>query len=67
MKESLAQPAEVACYLRTTAAALAQMRWRGTGPAFIRIGRRVLYRWDDVESFLVEHRCKEGERREGNR
>ncbi|MFD6357899.1 helix-turn-helix transcriptional regulator [Nocardia tengchongensis] len=49
---SLATPAEVAALLRTTAAALAQMRYRGEGPTFRKLGRRVLYRWDDVTAWV---------------
>ncbi|WP_308205950.1 helix-turn-helix transcriptional regulator [Mycolicibacterium gadium] len=41
-------------YLRTTVAALAQLRYRGTGPKFLSLGRRVLYRWADVEAWLAE-------------
>jgi len=36
----LATPAEVAEYLRTTTAALAQDRYKGTGPKFIKRGRQ---------------------------
>jgi hypothetical protein len=49
---SLATPAEVAEYLRTTTAALAQDRYKGTGPKFIKHGSRVLYRWSDVLEWL---------------
>jgi hypothetical protein len=38
----LATPAEVAKYLYTTTAALAQGRYKGTGPKFIKRGSRVL-------------------------
>jgi hypothetical protein len=48
----LATPAEVAEYLHTTTASLAQDRYRGTGPKFIKRGRRVLYRWSDVLEWL---------------
>jgi hypothetical protein len=48
----LATPAEVAQYLHTTTAALAQGRYKGTGPKFIKRGSRVLYRWRDVLEFL---------------
>ena len=48
----LAMPAEVADYLHTTIAALAQDRYKGTGPKFIKRGGRVLYRWSDVLEFL---------------
>jgi hypothetical protein len=49
---ALAVPAEVAEYLHTTTAALAQDRYKGTGPKFIERGRRVLYRWSDVVEWL---------------
>jgi hypothetical protein len=49
---ALATPAEVAEYLHTTTASLAQDRYRGTGPRFIKRGRRVLYRWSDVVDWL---------------
>jgi hypothetical protein len=47
-----ATPAQVAPALDTTEAGLAQMRYRGTGPRFIKRGRRVLYRWSDVRAYL---------------
>jgi hypothetical protein len=31
---------------------LAQMRYRGTGPKFIKRRSRVLYRWSDVSAYL---------------
>lgn len=30
---------------------LSQWRWNGRGPLFVKIGRRVLYRLEDVETF----------------
>jgi hypothetical protein len=53
-----ASPTQVAAVLGTTEAGLAQMRYRGTGPRFIKRGRRVLYRWNDVRSFLNENTCQ---------
>ncbi|PJE01674.1 DNA-binding protein [Mycobacterium sp.] len=52
---ALATPNEVAEYLHTTAASLAQDRYRGTGPKFIKCGRRVLYRWSDVSEWLDDN------------
>jgi hypothetical protein len=50
----LATPAEVAKALHTTTASLAQMRYRGDGPKFVRAGRRrVLYRWTDIEEWIA--------------
>jgi hypothetical protein len=55
MIPELATPAEVATALHTTPAGLAQMRYRGDGPRFVRVGRRrVLYRWVDVEGYINE-------------
>lgn len=54
-QQRLATAAEVAEYLGTTVAQLAQQRYHGTGPRFVKIGtRRVMYRWSDVEAFLDE-------------
>jgi hypothetical protein len=41
---ALATPAEVAEYLHTSTASLAQDRYRATGPKYIKRGGRVLYR-----------------------
>ena len=49
---ALATPAEVAEYLHTTTASLAQDRYKGTGPKYIKRGRRVLYRWSDVVEWI---------------
>lgn len=47
-----ATAAQVAPVLDTSEAGLAQMRYRGTGPRFVKRGRRVLYRWSDVRDYL---------------
>lgn len=48
-----ALPQQVAQVLGTTEAGLAQMRYRGTGPKFCRVGgRKVIYRWSDVRAYL---------------
>ncbi|OBH47319.1 hypothetical protein A5683_25205 [Mycobacterium mantenii] len=55
MISELATPAEVAKALHTTPASLAQMRYRGDGPNFVRAGRRrVLYRWADVDQWITD-------------
>jgi hypothetical protein len=55
MISQLATPAQVAEALHTTPASLAQMRYRGDGPKWVRAGRRrVLYRWVDVDQWLTE-------------
>lgn len=47
-----AVPKEVAAVLHTTEQGLAQMRYRGMGPKFIKVNRKVLYRWSDVNAYL---------------
>lgn len=47
-----ASPEEVAKVFFTTPAGLAQMRYRGTGPKFVKVGQRVIYRWSDVYAYL---------------
>jgi len=47
-----ATPDEVAAALFTTTAGLAQLRYRGLGPKFVKVGGRVLYRWRDVNAYL---------------
>lgn len=37
--------------------ALSIRRWRGGGPPFVRLGRRVFYRPEDVQEWLVSNRC----------
>jgi hypothetical protein len=48
----VATSSEVAEFLHQSEASLAQDRYRGTGPRFIKHGRRVLYRWSDVYAYL---------------
>lgn len=43
---------EVAEYLRTTEAALAQWRCRGRGPAYRKLSTRVRYRAEDVRAWV---------------
>lgn len=50
--DELGTPGEVAEYLHTTEGRLAQMRYLGTGPKYVKVGRRVLYRWTDIEEYL---------------
>lgn len=51
----LATPKEVAERLRYTTEGLSQMRYKGNGPKYIKLGgRAVRYRWSDVEAWLDE-------------
>src|SRR5262245_24667215 len=49
---------DAAVILNTTPATLADLRWRGRGPPFIRRGRRVFYLEEDLKAFLDENRCR---------
>jgi hypothetical protein len=37
---------------------LERWRWTGEGPAYLKIGGRVVYRLEDVETFERERRCE---------
>jgi hypothetical protein len=59
-----ALPKHVAEVLGTTEQGLAQLRYRGEGPRFVKVGRRVIYRWQDVHAYLEANLCERtGERR----
>ncbi|MCG7583671.1 AlpA family transcriptional regulator [Mycolicibacterium sp. OfavD-34-C] len=55
-RAGLAKAAEVADYLKTTPAHLANLRFLGTGPAFVKLGRSVRYRWSDVDAWVQANR-----------
>ncbi|CRK54419.1 conserved hypothetical protein [Rhodococcus sp. RD6.2] len=54
IETELATPEEVAEFMRTSTGRLAQLRYKGGGPRFVRDGRRVLYRWTDVHAWVDE-------------
>jgi hypothetical protein len=35
---------------------LEQWRWKGIGPRYLKIGRRILYRLDDIEKYEAAQR-----------
>jgi hypothetical protein len=49
----LAEPEEVAAYLRITTKTLAQWRWRQTGPAYKKVGGDIRYDWADIDAWLT--------------
>ncbi|MFC9833194.1 helix-turn-helix transcriptional regulator [Rhodococcus sp. NPDC127530] len=61
----LATPQEVAAYRRITVAALAQERYKGTGPKFRKLGKRVLYDWADVYSWVDAQAMQRTDERPG--
>lgn len=51
-RRPLATSAEVAAYLRRTVGTLANWRYQGVGPTWIKTGGAVRYRWSDIERWL---------------
>jgi hypothetical protein len=58
--QQLASSADVAELLQVPEHTLAQWRWRGTGPAFIRVGRYVRYDLADVQRWLAQRKTTAG-------
>ncbi|MGS2805962.1 helix-turn-helix transcriptional regulator [Nocardia sp. MW-W600-9] len=56
----LATPAEVAEYLGTTVAALAQQRYRGEGAPYKRLGRGIRYDWAEVMAWVEANTVRAG-------
>ena len=51
---------EAAAILRTPVATLRYWRYLGTGPRSFRLGRRVLYRTDDLQAWIqAQHDARE--------
>jgi len=50
--------ADVADYLGCSESWLNKARWKGGGPDYVKMGRKVMYRFDDVQAWLEEHRFK---------
>ena len=51
--DALYPPRAVAAFRHKTVGALAQERFAGTGPRYIRDGKRVLYRASDLAEYLA--------------
>lgn len=49
----LLTPTELSEQYRIPPATAAKWRWNGTGPAFVKMGSRVLYRVVDVEAWIA--------------
>lgn len=61
MPESdLGLPGEVARYMHTSEAKLAQDRYLGRGIPYVKHGRRVLYRWADVLAYVEANTINPG-------
>jgi excisionase family DNA binding protein len=51
---ALLSPSEVSRYLGVPLGTLANWRYQGRGPAFLRVGRHVRYRSEDVATWVDE-------------
>ena len=60
LPKQLATPQEVADFLHTTPAALSQDRYLGRGIAYVKHGRKVLYRWSDVHAYIAANTVNPG-------
>jgi hypothetical protein len=54
----LLTPTEAARWLRSSQRSLERWRLEGTGPVFIRIGRRIGYRLDDLSNWVERCKCE---------
>ena len=54
----LLSPKQVAERYGPSPATLAKMRLYGTGPVFVKLGRRVAYRLEDLEAWVAENRFR---------
>lgn len=59
MEPKYLTPKKLAELLDTTPGALANMRWRGEGPPFIKVSKKkILYNLSEVERYLERHTIK---------
>ena len=56
MQTSLLTVDDLASRWNITPTTLSQWRWNGRGPKFLKLGRRILYRAEDVEAFEGQQR-----------
>ncbi|MGV9715171.1 helix-turn-helix transcriptional regulator [Rhodococcus pyridinivorans] len=61
----IAPAKEVAAFFNMTEAALAQWRYRGTGPKFVRLNRRIFYKWADVYEWIDQNTMQRTDDRPG--
>ncbi|GAB3252502.1 helix-turn-helix transcriptional regulator [Arthrobacter pigmenti] len=49
---------DAAVYLGFARATLKRWRTTGTGPAYVRVGSKIVYRIEDLDAFLRAHRIR---------
>ncbi|CAN5349424.1 hypothetical protein BH09ACT8_BH09ACT8_30960 [soil metagenome] len=47
-------PKDLSDYIGLTVAGLAQMRYTGTGPTFVKLGHQIRYRQSDIEQWIAD-------------
>lgn len=57
-KQTLLTAQQVSDAYGVAKSTLAKMRLSGTGPVFVKLGRRVAYRLDDLEAWVTENRFR---------
>ena len=57
MSEQFLNQARLADRWHISPRTLERWRWKGEGPAFVKIGGRVVYRLDDIRAFEEARRC----------
>ena len=58
MSEQFLNQARLANRWQISPRTLERWRWSGEGPAFLKIGGRVVYRLEDVEAYENSRRCE---------
>ncbi len=56
----LYRPKDVAEYRHVSETALAQERWRGAGPRYLKLGKRVFYRAGDLKAWIDSNTIEPG-------
>lgn len=58
MTEQFLNQARLATRWQISPRTLERWRWKGQGPAFVKIGGRVVYRLEDIEAYEGGRRCE---------
>lgn len=57
-QQTLLTPPQVAERYGPSTSTLAKMRLTGTGPVYVKLGRKVAYRLEDLEAWVAENRFR---------
>jgi predicted DNA-binding transcriptional regulator AlpA len=55
-KRTMLNAQEAASYCGSSASTFAKLRLNGDGPIYVKLGRRVVYDPDDLDTWLASHR-----------